>query len=164
MINALILGLIITILGMITPILNQFLYDVLIPADDFIGIYGLNTIMIAIIVGTGCFSLVKGYLSLAIASKLKYALQVAFFDRIFKLKQSFISKYEPADLSMRILGISNIFTSLTTQTFATLITFIFSIIYLFQMQSFVPELVGVALFITAITFIVLIIFSHIQYK
>lgn len=163
-INTVLIGLAVTLLGMLVPALNQFIYDKLIPGDDYAGIYGICTIMIAILIGSGCFSLVRGYLSLSIASKLKYALQVAFFDRIFKLKQSFISKFEPADLSMRVLGISNVSTSLATKTFATIITFVFSIFYLFQMNNFMPSLVGTALLLTIIMFIILMIFSHIQYK
>lgn len=161
---ALFLGFLVTILGLLTPALNQFIYDRLIPADDYLGIYGVCSVLIAILVGTGCFSVVKGFLSFAISSKLKYSLQIAFFDRIFKLKQSFISKFEPADLSMRILGISNIFTSLTTKIFATLITFIFSLSYLAQMTSFMPSLTGPAIFMALVMFCVLLVFSHIQYK
>lgn len=162
--NALILSFIVTMIGLLVPYLNQSIYDRLIPADDYVGIYGVCTLLISILIGSACFSLVKGFLSLGITSKLKYSLQIAFFDRIFKLKQSFIQKFEPADLSMRVLGISNIFTLLTTKTFATIITFVFSMFYLVQMNTFMPSLVMPAIGITLVIFCILIIFSRIQYK
>lgn len=164
LINSLLISLLITLIGLLTPILNQFIYDRLIPSDDYIGVYGCCSVLIGILLGSACFSLVKGYLTFSISSKIKYSLQCAFFDRIFKLRQSFIKKYEPADLSMRILGISSIFTSITTTVVSTVVSLLFSFIYLIQMKNFMPNLLVPGILISFIMFFILIVFSHVQYK
>lgn len=149
-------GLFTSIIGLILPYISRLIYDKFIPNQDLYGILGCATVLFCTTLGTGMIGFVNGFASFAMTSKVDYALQIAFFDRVFNLKESFIKKYEPAELSKRIMGISSIFLQISSSTFSTFLSILFSFVYLFQMISFMPELTGVAVVVTfvicAITF------------
>ena len=73
---------ILSLIGMILPLMTQLIYDRLIPNIDYEGVFGCAVVLFAMIFGTAALSLVKGYSSFSLSSKIKYSLQIAFFDRV----------------------------------------------------------------------------------
>lgn len=162
--NIVIIAVVLSVFGMLTPSFTRLIYNHLIPNNDYAGIFGCGSVLFAMILGTALLSIVKGFSVFSLSAKIKYSLQIAFFDRVFKIKQSFIKKYEPANLAMIIFGVGTIFTNLSTTTVANFLAFVFSFFYLFQMFSFMPSLCLPAVFMLIVVFLLLICFAKIQYK
>lgn len=151
------------ILSLFVPQLNQEIYNTFIPEGDYAAVYGCCSLMICILVGSLCFSLVKSFLTFSIFSKARYQLQEAVFERLFKLKQSFIDKYESADLALRASGVST-FSSLNSQILGSLLSLGFSIIFLIQMFMYDTILAVAALLLVLLQVVLYLILSIRQIK
>jgi ATP-binding cassette subfamily C protein len=64
--------------------------------------------------------------------------QTAVWDRLMKIDLSFITPYKPADLVSRAASISQVRTLLSSQNITSLISLLFSFVYLLEMYSYLP--------------------------
>lgn len=160
-VKILFLSLLTMLVSLAIPQINQYIYDILIPSQDYIGIYSLCSVLICILIGSTCFSIVKSFITFSVFSKTRYQLQEAIYDRMFRLKQAFIDKYEAADLALRGAGVSQ-FSSLNAQILSSLLSVCLSVIFLVQMYMYDSLLATAALLIVIVEVIVLFVFGNKQ--
>jgi len=82
------------------------------------------------------------YLQARIVQKLESEsdkrAQTAVWDRLMKVDLSYINPFKSADLMMRASSISQVRTLMSSQNITSLISLVFSVIYLFEMFFYLP--------------------------
>ncbi|MBQ5659155.1 MAG: NHLP bacteriocin export ABC transporter permease/ATPase subunit [Peptococcaceae bacterium] len=125
-----------TMVGLLTPFLNEKMYDLFIPLGDAAGLQGVCAVILACALGNITFSVVKNLANFRILSRMKHSVQAAVIDRLFNLPESFFRGYDSADLGQRAMGISNVFSQLSSAVVGAGITAILSVAYLWRMFTY----------------------------
>lgn len=134
-----------TLVGLLTPFLNEKMYDLFIPLGDVSGLQAAGAMIIACAIGNVSFSLVKSLGTFRVLSRMKYSVQSAVIDRLFNLPESFLRTYDSADLGQRAMGFADVFYKVSYAIVGTGMTAIFSIAYLSRMFSYSSSLSLVAI-------------------
>ena len=125
-----------TLVGLLIPFLNEKMYDIFIPLGDVSGLQAAGAAIIACAAGNITFSLVKSLGIFRVLSRMKYSVQAAVIDRLFNLPESFLRKYDSADLGQRAMGFADTFYMVAYSIVDTGMTAVFSIAYLSRMLSY----------------------------
>ena len=134
-----------TMIGLLIPFLNEKMYDLFIPLGDVNGLQAAGAAIIACAIGNITFSLVKNLGTFRVLSRMKYSVQSAVIDRLFNLPESFLRKYDSADLGQRAMGFADTFFIVTYSVVVTGLALAFSAAYLFRMLSYSGSLSMVAM-------------------
>lgn len=128
-------------LGMITPEINRFIYNDLIPS----GVKSLIGPIVALIVGMSIGSLLLGLAKSIIlsrfTSKLNLSVNSAVMMRLFSLPAMFFKQYSAGELASRFGYISSLCQMIADDILSIGLPTIFSLGYLYQMFKFAPVLV-----------------------
>lgn len=110
-------------------------------------IVSLGSINLTLQIGTLTFllsflAILSLYLQTRVITKLESEsdkrAQTAVWDRLMKIDLSYISPYGAADLVSRAASIGQVRTLLSSQNITSFISLLFSIVYLFEMYSYLP--------------------------
>ncbi|MCL1918270.1 MAG: NHLP bacteriocin export ABC transporter permease/ATPase subunit [Peptococcaceae bacterium] len=129
-----------TIIGVLLPILNQKIYDDLIPVGAHEAIWWLGGVIGAAMIGSVLFSVAKNIANFRVQSRISVDLQCALQDRLFNLPMSFFREHESADLALRLQGASAVVSMVVTAILGTGVTAVLSIIYFINMLSYSSQL------------------------
>lgn len=163
-VNIAIMTLIGTIVGLLLPIMNEQLYDNFIPMADGNALVQICMMILACAVGNLSFTVVKNLAIFRSMNTMEYIVQSATYDRLFNLPESFFRKYESADLAQRAMGITTIFKVMADVLVKTLITGIFSILYLWRMFHYSKEMAKISLLMVVFAMIVIALIGYCQTK
>lgn len=146
------------LIGLLVPAVNQLLYDRLIPLGDTQAVVQVCSAVIACMIGNLSFVVVKNIAAFRGTSTMRYAVQNAVYDRIFQLPESFLSRYDSADLAQRAIGITVFFEKIADVYSGFLLTALFSLLYFWRIVQFSAQLSLIAfgmmlLFLTIIFFL-----------
>ena len=83
------------LIGLLLPTAAQLLYDRLIPLGEYQPVFQMGAALLACVLGNLAFTLVKNFTAFRSTSSLRYAVQNAVYDRLFRL---------PVLLAMALLG------------------------------------------------------------
>ncbi len=133
------------LIGLFIPAVNQLLYDRLIPLSDTRAIVQVCSVVIACVLGNLSFVVAKNISAFRGTSTMRYAVQNAVYDRMFQLPESFLSRYDSADLAQRAIGVTILFEKLADIYTGFLLTAVFSLLYFGRMVQFSGKLSLIAL-------------------
>ena len=150
------LSLIGTAVGLLIPFLNEQAYDRFIPIGDDKGLLGLGAVLLACSIGNVTFSIVKNLSAFRSMNSMEYAAQSATFDRLFNLPESFYRDYDAANLGMRAMGVSIIFNILAQSATTSILSALFSLLYLWRMYHYSKYLARTALLLLTVVIAVLL--------
>lgn len=145
-----------SLIGLLTPMLSQSIYDEYIPMGAKLILLQFGCLMTSFMIGNIMFSIVKNLINFRLTSKMSYDFQGAIYDRLFNLPESFFRKYESADLAQRAMGATSVVNSYTSSFFSIIIGTVFVSIYLIRMAIYSPKL-------TIISILMIIIYLAIYY-
>lgn len=149
--------LIVALLGMLTPYMNKQLFNSVIPsgvADDILPIAGL---LVGAGIGTVLFNVTRDLVLARLRDKVDVYTQAAIMGRAYNLPTGFFRRYSSGDLSNRIMGFSQLCSLLSDQALSSLLTLLFSLIYIWQIFRYAKALLVPALLILAATVLLLCI-------
>lgn len=145
------------LLGILLPTLNQFVYDEYIPLGNKTTLTQICLLIASVMLGNLFITITKNLAGFRIRSRVCYDLQNAVYNRIFRLPETFLRKYDSGDLSERLMSISGITGKFVDLAVISLLTLLFSLIYLFRMVSYSGRLTGIAVLLylvfTAVIFL-----------
>jgi NHLM bacteriocin system ABC transporter ATP-binding protein len=130
--------------GLLIPTAAQLLYDRLLPMGNEAAVYQLGAVVLACILGNLAFTLVKNFTAFRSTASLRYAVQNAVYDRLFRLPENFLERYDSADLAQRAIGITILLEKLSDLYSGCLLSAVFSLFYFIRMYQFSGELTWVA--------------------
>ncbi len=125
-----------TIVGLFIPLMNEYVFDSLIPAGDFAGLISAGAVILSLFIGNIAFTVVKNLAGFRAMNSMKYAVQSAAIDRLYNLPSSFLRQFETADLTQRVIGISTLYQVVAENGLNVILTAVFSVMYLIMMFRF----------------------------
>lgn len=163
-ISIIIASLLVTLLGMITPYANNLIFANAIPArsTSLLATTGLLLIMTAV---TSCvIKLVKQVLMAKVKTKMSISIESAVMMRLLSLPAVFFKRYSSGELAGRIQDMNGLCSMITEVIFTVGLSVILSVLNLFQVYAYAPELMGAVAAILLITLVFAVISSAVQTK
>lgn len=122
-----VLGLVISLVGLLVPVMTGVLFDDVIPAADRTQLMQIAmALVVAALVG-GAFRIAQGLAVLRVQTRMDVTLQSALWDRLLNLPVDFFRQYTAGDLAVRAGGIAAAREMISLATVTALLTGIFSV-------------------------------------
>ncbi len=121
-------GILIALLGVLTPVATGILIDQAIPNSDRTLLFQLGIGLLLASLGVVVFQRVQRVALLRLQTNLDVVTQSAIWDRLLKLQPSFFRNYTSGDLKNRVLAITQIRYRLEGATLPTLLTSLFALL------------------------------------
>ena len=129
-----------TLLGMFTPVATSVLIDAAIPDSDRFLLLQLGAALLGAAFGKSFFELSQSFASTRATTSSIAATQSAVWDRLLKLRPSFLRRYSTGDLSSRAMAVSTIHRRLSATTLRTLFSSFSSLLNLGLMFYYSSQL------------------------
>ncbi len=156
-IGIVVLGVSVTLLGMIIPQATAILVNDAIPNSDRTLLSQLGLALFAAAFGQSAFQVSQGILTNRVESAADSVLQPGIWDRLLRLSPAFFRNYSSGDLLSRVLTISEIRSQISGATLRTLLSSVFAILNLALMFVYSWQLsviiIVISLSVSFITFI-----------
>lgn len=162
--HILLLTLLGTLVGLLTPYLNEQLFDLFIPLGDAPGLQGVCAVVLACSLGNITFTVVKNLANFRALHRMKYSVQAAVLDRLFNLPESFFRGYDSADLGQRAMGISEVFSMLASTLVNVGLAAVFSLMYLWRMFHYSSKLSWTSIWMLLGVMVVIILLGRRELK
>lgn len=148
------ISLIVGLIGLILPAINQFIFYKIIPSGGFKDMYGIAALLIGITIMSVLFIAVRTAWIYRIGNKIDLYAQNAIWVRIFNLPIEFFKKYESGELTQRALAVGQLCTIISSGLIPTLLGSLFSFLYLFQINRvshklMIPSLIIIILMVAS---------------
>ena len=140
------ISLIVSLIGLTAPYVNAQLYNTVIPSGVKMNILTLGFLLAGTAIGAALFSLAQS-LVLTRFSILFTRVQNAAMMRVLSLPVTFFKDYASGEVANRMSSLTALCETITNTFMSTGLTALFSFVYLFQMNHYVPEMVLPALII-----------------
>ena len=118
-----VLALAAALLGLVSPAINQLIFNTIIPSGTIQDIYPLMALLVGVMVSTTAFNLFQ-----------------TLWIRLLNLPISFFKRFSSGDLASRTFILNSICQTLSSSLIPTVLTAVFSFVYLGQIASFSAEL------------------------
>lgn len=132
----------VSLLGLVPPMINKLIFDNIIPGNLREDILPVAALLVGATVGSLLFGISRSLVMSRLRDKMSFASQSAVMARIFSLPVSFFKEYSAGELSQRVSSMNTVSQIVSDSILTTGLSVLFSFVYLFQMQSFAPTLVG----------------------
>jgi NHLM bacteriocin system ABC transporter ATP-binding protein len=133
------------LLAMFTPIATMALIDTAIPDANRSLLLQLGLGLLAAAAGKSLFDLTEVFVSTRVTTATNAVTQGAVWDRLLKLRPSFLRKYSTGDLSSRAMAISTIFRRLSATSLRAIFGSFVSLLNLALMFYYSPLLAVIGL-------------------
>lgn len=153
-----------TLIGLLLPMINEQLYDKFIPMANSGGLVQICMVILACTIGNLSFTIVKNLATFRSMNAMEYAVQSATYDRLFNLPESFFREYESADLAQRAMGVTTIFQIMADVLVKTLLSGIFSLMYLWRMFQYSGNLAKTSIFMIVLAMVLIGFIGYRQTK
>jgi NHLM bacteriocin system ABC transporter ATP-binding protein len=149
-----VMGVLATLLGMVTPQATAILINNAIPDSDRVLLAQIGLALFAAAFGQAAFQLAQQIITLRVESAADASLQPAVWDRLLKLSPAFFRKYASGDLVNRLLAVSQIRSQLSGSTQRTLLSGLFALLNLVLMFVYSVKLAWVGVGLTLLVIVV----------
>lgn len=154
----------VSLLGMLTPKINNILFSVVVTSGSARLLIGIAIFAICLSLTSLIISSVKSLISARINTKLSISIEAATMMRLMSLPADFFKNYSSGELQERAGNISSLCDMLVSTILNTGLTSAFSLIYIYQIFVYAPGLVIPSLIITFITIIFFVVSALMQMK
>ncbi len=156
--------LVVTLVGMLTPKLNQLLFGVVAESGDIKLLLSIAVFLVCVTLSSILCGGVKDLIMARISTKLNVTVQAASMARIMSLPADFFKNHSSGELSARAQYLNLLCTMLVDSTLSTGLTSLFSLIYISQVFAFAPSLVVPAVLVIVATLIFSVISTLVQVR
>lgn len=160
----LLMGIAAGLLGMVTPIASQRIFDDVLPNGDKGELLGIGLFLAAIAVASALFQITRSVAVLRIEGRLDASIQAAVWDRLLSLPAPFFRQYTAGDLGSRAMGINAIRQILSGPVTTTVLSAIFSVFNVVLLFYYDAVLALAALGLVAVAVVVTILSGYVQVR
>lgn len=155
---------IVTLIGMISPKINQLLFSTVIESESVRMLIAIAVFSVCVSVSSLLFNSVNSLIFSRISTKISLSVQSATMMRVLSLPASFFGKYSAGELSARSQYIGTLCQMLMSTVFSVGLTSLFSLIYIAQIFQYAPALVVPSLIIILATIALSLVTTFVQMK
>ena len=153
-------SLLITLLGIVSSIFNNIIYDEILPYQQ----KDVLKIMLFVFLGSSLtstiVSFVRQWILIHLSMKIDIPLMLGYFEHIYKLPMKFFASRRTGDITTRFsdaFTIKDIFTNIALSLIMDISMAVITGVILFQMN---PKLFAIILFMTVISILLVFIFKQ----
>ncbi|MCD8158109.1 MAG: hypothetical protein LUD77_04225 [Clostridiales bacterium] len=139
------------LIGLIMPEINYFIFNSIIPSGTTDESFGISALIVGTVIVQALCGLARRSWVLRIGNKTEISAQNALWSRILNLPTDFFRNYSSGELSNRAYAMDDICEILSGELIPTILTFVFSFVYVFQISSIAPVMVLPSLVIIFLT-------------
>ncbi|MGN1406146.1 MAG: NHLP bacteriocin export ABC transporter permease/ATPase subunit [Erysipelotrichaceae bacterium] len=154
----------VSLLGMLTPKINNILFSVVVTSGSVRLLIGIAIFALCLSLTSLLISSVKSLISARINTKLSISIEAATMMRLMSLPADFFKNYSSGELQERAGNIGSLCDMLVSTILNTGLTSVFSLIYIYQIFIYAPGLVIPSLIITFITIVFFVVSALMQMK
>lgn len=144
LIAVLLLTLLSALIGILIPTLNRKIYDDYIPLGDINQLVQICAVIAAFMLGDLFFGMVKNLSQDRISSRVGYDMQNAVYYRVFRLPESFMRRFESADMAQRLSSVRGFIDTYADAFLLSGLGALFSLLYLYRMFRYAKKLAWIA--------------------
>ena len=138
---ALIVTLFVTLLGMLTPMLNFFLFDKVVSQNSVSLLAATGVFMFSVSAGSLLLNAARSMISSRINTRMNLCVEAATMMRILSLPASFFKGFSSGELSSRASNVNSLCSTLFSAILNTGLSSVFSLVYISQIFTYAPGLV-----------------------
>lgn len=154
----------VTLIGMLSPKLNNLLFSRVIEEGSMRILFAIAVFMVCVTISSQLISVVKSLILARIDTKMSVSVQAATMSRMMSLPAGFFKDYSSGELSSRAQYINSLCNMLVSAALSTGLTSVFSLAYISQIFVYAPALVAPSLVITLVTVVFSVISTFAQMK
>ena len=143
-----IMGIMIGILGALTPYVSGQIFDAAIPQAERLLLFQFGAALLAAAVVRSAFTITQTVSSLRIQGRMDYTVGSAVWDRLLNLPSTFFRDYTAGDLAERAAGVNAIRDLLAGAGISAILGSLSSVFYVFLMFKYSARLAAIAIVLT----------------
>lgn len=155
-------GLLASLLGMITPLVTRLIFGTVIPSGNTANLGPAAVLAVGSTLSITLISLTKFLAMARISGKLRLSVENAAMGRLLNLPVQFFKGHNAGELQNRINALSQICSLLSDTVFTSVVSSVFSVVYLFQLGMMTPTLAAPAVGILLVQLGVMVIGIFLQ--
>lgn len=154
----------VTLIGMLSPKLNNLLFSRVIEDGSTQILLAITVFMICVTLSSLLINGVKSLIIARINTKMSISVQAAVMSRLMSLPTGFFKNYSSGELSARVQSSNSLCEMLVSAALTTGLTSVFSLVYISQIFVYAPALVMPSLIITLATVVFTVVSAFVQMK
>ncbi|MBI6030482.1 ATP-binding cassette domain-containing protein [Clostridium perfringens] len=154
--------LIVTLLGLMLPKINEYIFSDIISNNSYKELLSITYVLVGITIVTTLFTIINRSVVYNIRTEISITTQNAIIDRILSLPVSFFKKYSSGDITKRLQSFISTTSQMIDTILITVLTFLFSLIYIIQILKMTPELAIPTSIITLLMLAFILVFITVQ--
>ena len=154
----------VTLIGFLTPKLNEMLFSDIISSGTVGGLFSIAVFIVCVSLSTLLLGTVKTMLMSRLTTRLSVSVEAATMMRMLALPASFFKNYGSGELANRSQYINALVKSLLDMILSTGLTSLFSLAYISQIFAYAPALVAPALAVIISTVLISAISAILQIR
>lgn len=154
----------VTLIGMLTPKINNIIYSYVIVSDNLQLLFAIFTFLISVSISKTLIGVTSSLITSRFSTKMDISIQASSIMRILSLPAKFFKDYSSGELSERIGHINSLCSKLVNSFLTTGLTSIFSLVYISQMIQYGPSLVVPGLVVILVTVTTSTVITLLQLK
>ena len=147
----------VSLVGLLGPMLNHFLFEDVIESQSIQLLWGIAIFIISVTVSKVIFTIAQKLVLHKINMKVELSVQAACMMRILMLPAEFFKNYSSGELANRTFYLQELCSALINTVMNIGISSLFSLIYIFQIVNYTPELAASAIGVVCVTIIFVLI-------
>jgi ABC-type bacteriocin/lantibiotic exporter with double-glycine peptidase domain len=154
----------VTMLGMITPYATRLIFTSVIASGKMFQLLSVAVLLAGAALSTALINITSTILIARIGAKIDISVQSAAMSRVLALPASFFKEYSAGDLAQRLQNLNQICGAMSGIFIKTMLSAVFSLLYLGQIAAFAPSLVlpALGIIISGLVFAVISTFVSIK--
>ena len=154
----------VTLIGMLSPKLNNLLFSRVIEDGSTQILLAITVFMICVTLSSLLINGVKSLIIAQINTKMSISVQAAIMSRLMSLPAGFFKNYSSGELSARAQCSNSLCEMLVSVVLTTGLTSVFSLVYISQIFVYAPALVVPSLIIMLATVAFTVVSAFVQMK
>jgi len=159
-VTTIIVGLLITILGIVSSFFNKFLIDEILPYGLKDQLFVLVLIFIIVAIMNIALGSIRQHVVLHLSQKISIPLMLGYFTHIFNLPMSFFGTRKTGDIITRFQDAGTIISVISGLMLTLILDIVFAIITGIVLYTINPSLFGVIILFTLISVVLVYIFRQ----
>ena len=156
--------LIVTLIGFLTPKLNELLFSDVIASGSMRALTAIAIFIICVSLSALLLTTVKEMIVSRLTTRVGVSVDAAAMMRILSLPADFFKNYGSGELANRERYINLLVERLLQVIFTTGLTSLFSLAYISQIFTYAPALVAPAMFVVITTLLISVISAIVQVR
>ncbi len=157
LVMAVLTSLLVTLVGMLIPGINYFLFDKVIEEGKISLLMTTGIFMISVSTGSLLLNVAKSLVTARIETRMSVSVEAATMMRILSLPAGFFKNYASGELASRAAYVNSLCSTMVTVIINSALTSVFSLAYISRIFVYAPGLVlpSLTIIITTVLFSIL---------